>query len=229
MLLSKAAGVLPIHRELHTPPIPSHFLFRRKQRPRKPRESRKSKRDRLARLETMPVPQLFLSSPPTASPSLFRPKGYTGCRVGYWRSSRQRLKTILRNSRILGRRFTHLCNINLLAPRHPELINRDFKEFLKKLSKEGVSGHWTIEIDRSNIVHWHLLFQNYGGDEDSLKATVTRCLKSVSTFPRFRVYADRIRNQRRKLEYVLKVKKTGYGEVFDPLKEENHGKISGTC
>ena len=206
-------GVLLIHREQCTPPPHS----RRPSRTRKPRESRQAKKNRLARIKNEPVPRLFLNSPPRRSPSLFKPKGYTGCLEGYQYSSDRRRKTIMRNNRMLGRRFTHLVNINLEEPRHPALINRDFRAFIKELKKLSLNGHWTIEINRLNTVHWHLLFLNYEGTEHHLKRTICRCLDAVPTFPSRRVYAKRIRNQRQTIDYVLKVKKSGYGDVFNPL------------
>jgi hypothetical protein len=119
---------------------------------------------------------------------------------------------------MLGRRFTHFVNINLYSPRHPELINRDFRELVKRLEAAGLTGHWTIEVDRKNTVHWHLLFVDYRGSEKTLKKTVSGCLREVKTFPRRRVHAQRIWNQRQKVEYCLKIKKPGHGEAFDLLK-----------
>jgi hypothetical protein len=163
------------------------------------------------------------------TPSLYRPKGYTGCLEGFFRSARQRKKTILRNNKSLGRRFTHLANINLTAPRHPALINRDFRAFLKELEKRGVTGHWTIEIDLQNIVHWHLLFVDFFGSSRQLKALVTRCVRAVETFPARRIYTDSVRNQSHKLDYVLKAKKQGHGEVFNPLDHTARPKRSREC
>jgi len=147
----------------------------------------------------------------------YLPSGWTRSVEGAWRSADRRLKTIRRNNRRLGRLLTHLCNINLDASRHPALINRDFKAFLKSLEKRQVSGHWTIQITRNNIVHWHLLFQNYRGNKKSLKRLVHRCLNEVASFPSRRVYTDDIKNQRQTLEYVLQVKKSGHGTPFNPL------------
>jgi len=163
------------------------------------------------------------------TPSLYRPKGFTGCLEGFFRSARQRRATILRNNKRLGRRFTHLANINLDAPRHPALINRDFKAFLKELEKRGVTGHWTIEIDRENIVHWHMLFVDFSGSDQHLKDLVTNCIDAVETFPARRVYTDSIRNQRHKLDYVLKVRKAGHGEAFNPLDHATRPKRSTEC
>lgn len=212
----KSAGgellVLVSNWEQRTPTAPN-----RPRRLRKPRESRRAKRERIAALDNAPVPQLFQSISPIRTPSLYRPKGYTGCLEGFFRSARQRLKTVLRNNRMLGRRFTHFVNINLYSPRHPELINRDFRELVKRLEAAGLIGHWTIEVDRKNIVHWHLLFVNFHGSDKTLKKMVSGCLGEVNTFPRRRVHAQPIWNQRQKVEYCLKVKKAGHGEAFDPL------------
>jgi hypothetical protein len=46
---------------------------------------------------------------------------------------------------------------------------------------------------------------------------VKACLHEVKTFPSHRVFADKIRNQRQMLEYVLQVRKEGYGDSFDSL------------
>jgi hypothetical protein len=208
----------------HTPPLPI-----RPSRTPKPRESRGARRERLAKLESAPVPQLFQSCPPMRTPSLYRPKGYTGCLEGFFRSARQRRSTIIRNNKFLGRRFTHLSNINLCAPRHPALINRDFRAFLKELEKSGVTGHWTIEIDRQNIVHWHLLFVDFRGDERVLKGLVSKCLSAVKTFPDRRVHTAKLRNQRQKVDYVLKVRKEGHGKAFNPLDHNARPRRNTAC
>jgi hypothetical protein len=109
------------------------------------------------------------------------------------------------------------------------LINRDFRAFLKELEKKGVTGHWTIETDRQNIVHWHLLFVDFSGSSRQLKALVTRCVRAVETFPARRVYTDGVRNQSHKLDYVLKAKKQGHGEVFNPLDHEARPGRSREC
>lgn len=211
-------GVPVLSNKPHTP-HPRPWSRRKKQ----PRESRPERQARMARLEHEPIPQLFQRNPFFEAVG-FKPSGYTRCVEGFLVSARRRLKTIVKNNRMLGRRFTHLVNINLEAPRHAALINRDFRVFIKKLEKTGVVGHWTIEIDRRNVVHWHLLFANFSGSTRTLKALVQACLNSVPTFPGRRVHAERIKSQRCKLEYVLKIKKAGYGDVVNPLEEKAGGR-----
>jgi hypothetical protein len=212
-------GTRERHREQHTP-----ITSRPRRQGRKPRESKRMKDRRLASLETLPVPKLFQDEPKMFTPSFFGWKGYTDCLAGFFRSARQRRATIIRNHKMLGRRFTHLANINLFTPRHPELINRDFRAFVRQLNKRGVRGHWTIQINKKNIVHWHLLFADFRGTKEDLKAIVADGLGGVATFPMHRVHVDRIRHERRKLDYVLEVRKSGHGEVFDPLRETSESR-----
>lgn len=200
-------GVLVFSRDSHTPQRP----------PKKPRESRAKRRERLARLEHEPVPQLFQEKPKKTTPSLYRPKGYTGCLEGYFRSTKERRATVIRNNRMLGRRFTHAVGINLYDPRHPALVNRDFGALTRILGRKGLIGHWTVEIDRTNVLHWHLLVVDFQGSTKALKRLLKACVAEVETFPRSRVYADKVRNQRHALDYVLKAKKPGYGDAFNPL------------
>ena len=205
-------GLLVTYYKPHTPrSLPKPWSKKGK----KPRNTTAQKKKHLADLLTTPVPQLFQNNPDKKAFGFYRPSGYTRSIEGSCKSGRRRVKVVLTNNRMVRRRLTHLVNINLLEPRHPEFINRDFKAFVKALEKREVAAQWTIHIDRKNIVHWHLVFQNYQGKAQSLKTLVQRCLNEVETFPKRRVYADKIRNQRQKLEYILRVKKSGHGEAYD--------------
>lgn len=209
-------GLLIFINKLHTPlPKPKPWSKKGK----KPRLSRQQTRQLLSELESKQVPQLFQDHPLRKARG-FPPSGYTKSIEAFLKSARQRCKVVLKNNHLVGKRFTHLCNINLTSPQHPEILNRDFKAFIKILEEHAVSGHWTIQIDKKNIVHWHLLFQNYHGNAESLKCLVQRCLKLVKTFPKQRVFTDSIKNQKQKLEYVLQVEKAGYGEIFNPLDKQ---------
>jgi len=211
----KGLGVLlSLSYKQHAPPSHPKPWSKTK---KKPRETRPEKKERLKRLENTPVvPQLFQNNPDRLAIG-FPPSGWTRTVEGYWKSARRRLKTVLENNRILRRRFTLLAVINLREPHHPALINRDFGAFEKRLTARGLIGHWTIHIDRKNVVHWHLEFVDCYRNPKSLKRLLERCLSEVETFPRHRVYTNKIRSQKQTLEYVLRVKKKGYGEVFNPL------------
>lgn len=192
---------------------------------KKKRESRPEQRERLKRLENEPVPQLFQNNPDRLAVG-FLPSGWTRTVEGFWRSARQRKKAVIRNNRMTRRRFTRLCNINLYEPRHPAFLNRDFRAFVKNLEARGLIGHWTIQINRKNVVHWHILFVDCYLKPQLLKRLVQKCLHEVESFPRHRVYTDIVRNQGQKLDYILQVKKRGYGEVND--KDADVGKVSWT-
>lgn len=185
---------------------------------KKKRPSRPDKRERIKRLENTPeVPQLFQNNPAEAAIG-FPASGWTRTVEGYLKSARQRKKAVIRNNRMTGQRFTRLCNINLLEPRHPALINRDFSIFVKHLEAYGLVGHWTIQINRRNVVHWHILFVGCHLKPESLKRLVKSCLDAVPTFPRNRVYTNRVRSQGQILDYVLQVEKKGYGVAVENQK-----------
>lgn len=190
---------------------------------KKPRESRSEKRKRLERLENEPVPQLFQNNPALLAIGI-PASGWTRTTEGFCKSARNRKKAVLRNNRMTRRRFTRLCNINLFEPRHPALLNRDFKALVEHLEARGLIGHWTIQINRANVVHWHILFVDCHLKPKKLKRLVKECLHKVNTFPRNRVYTDFVRNQSHKLDYILQVKKTGYGKVTEEDGEQ--GKVS---
>jgi hypothetical protein len=208
--------VLILLRESHTPCPAS--VPHRPRRPKKPRESRKDKREHLARLATEPVPLLFQSNPFKANKSLFTPKSYTENVEAFCETARKRRSAIIRNLQMTGRRVSHMITINLCDEHHPAIINQHFRAFTKHIASRGLDGHWTIEINKNNLIHWHLLFLDFNGGADQLKKIVTRSLNEVS-FPRFRVHSDRRRRTQRNLvDYCLKVKKPGY-KLFEKEKD----------
>ena len=200
-------ALLILSRESHT--LSAASTPNRKPRPKKPRESRKEKKERLARLTTQPVPVLFQHNPFKKNKSLFTPKSYTENVEAFCETARKRRSAIFRNLKMTRRRFSHMVTINLCDEHHPAIINKYFRRFAKHLTSRGLDGHWTIEINKKNLVHWHLLFLDFCGSADQLKSIVTRSLNEAS-FPRFRVHSDkRRRTQRSLIDYCLKVMKPG--------------------
>ena len=194
------------YRDSHTPP--SHP--KRTKRTKKPRESRPAKRERLAHLATQPVPILFQHNPYKTNPSEFPAKSYTDNIGSFCEMGRKRKTAIIRNLKMTGRSFSHLVTINLYEQQHPELINPVFNAFAKTLGTHGLDGHWTIEVSKKNLLHWHLLFLDFKGNPSQLKQLATCLLKDVQ-FPRFRVEVEsRKQKNRNLLDYCLKVSKPGY-------------------
>lgn len=212
-----ARGLLFRYRDSHTPhEHPSRPLFKARKllKPKKPRESRKAKKERLASLATQPVPALFQANPYKTNRSLYPPKSYTENIEAFCETARKRRSAIIRNLRITGRHFSHLVTINLYEEHHPAIINRDFRELAKTLKRHGLNGHWTIEVNRSNCLHWHLLFLDFRGTPTHLKTLIAAFLKGMS-FPRFRVEVEAVDEERYVLDYCLKVMKPGYWLVKD--------------
>ena len=206
----KARGLLVLYRDSHTPPPHP----KRTSRTKKPRESRPAKRERLAQLATQPVPTLFQHNPYKTNRSQFPAKSYTENIGSFCEMARKRKTAIVRNLKMTGRSFSHLVTINLYEQQHPDLINPVFNAFAKNLGTHGLDGHWTIEVNKKNFLHWHLLFLNFKGNPSQLKQLLTRYLKDVQ-FPRFRVEVEcRKHKNRNLLDYCLKVLKPGY-KSFD--------------
>ena len=206
----KARGLLVLYRDSHTP----QSNPKRTKRTKNPRESRPAKRERLAQLATQPVPTLFQHNPFKTNPSQFPAKSYTDNIGSFCEMARKRKTAIRRNLKMTGRSFSHLVTINLYEQQHPELINPIFNAFAKNLGTHGLDGHWTIEVNKKNLLHWHLLFLDFKGNPSQLKQLVTRFLKVVQ-FPRFRVEVEcRKHKDRNLLDYCLKVLKPGY-KSFD--------------
>ena len=206
----KARGLLVLYRDSHTPQ--SHP--KRSKRTKKPTESRPAKRERLAQLATQPVPTLFQNNPYKTNPSRFPAKSYTDNVGSFCEMARKRRTAIRRNLKMTGRSFSHLVTINLYEEQHPALINPVFNAFAKNLGVRGLDGHWTIEVNKKNLLHWHLLFLDFKGTPSQLKQLVTHYLKDVQ-FPRFRVEVEcRKQKDRNLLDYCLKILKPGY-KSFD--------------
>jgi hypothetical protein len=204
-------GLLMGYRDSHTlsprarPPV----FPKRIPKPQKPRETRKAKRERLAFLATQPVPILFQRNPFIENRSFFVAKSYTDNVEAFCETARKRRSAIIRNLRMTGRRISHMATINLYEEHHPAILNQYFSRFTKALAERGLVGHWTIEVNRDNRLHWHLLFLDWCGTPSQLKRTVTRLLAEVR-FPRFRVRAERKKKKRDLLGYCLKIKKPGF-------------------
>jgi hypothetical protein len=206
------AGLLDLYIDSHTPrshlspPISSS---KRSSRPKKPRESRKERKERLALLATQPVPTLFQRNPFKTNTSFYMPHSYTQNIESFCNQARKRRAAIFRNLRMTGRHVSHLVTINLYDPHHPALINPVFGAFAKELGKHNLDGHWTIEINQKNLLHWHLLVLDSPHTPTHLKSLIKRLLDKVK-FPRRRVEVERAQNQSQLIDYVLKVLKPGY-------------------
>ena len=205
-------GLLDLYIDSHTrrPTLsPSPSSSKRHSRPQKPRETRSEKKERLALLATQPVATLFQRNPFKTNTSVFMPKSYTQNIESFCCEARRRRSAIIRNLQMTGRHFTHLVTINLYEPHHPALLNRDFGAFRKELGKHNLDGHWTIEINRQNVVHWHLLVLDSPLSSVHLK-TLIKSLLQKANFPRSRVEVEKKQNERYLIDYVLKVLKPGF-------------------
>lgn len=180
---------------------------------KKPRESRKARKERLALLATQPIPTLFQRRPFERNTSLYMANTYTQNIEAFCNEARKRRATIIRNLQMTGRHISHLVTINLYEPQHAAIIREAFNAFAKELGKQNLDGHWTIEINKKNLLHWHLLVLDSRLNSRHLKNLIRKLLDKVQ-FPRRRVEVERRRDKERNLiDYVLKVWKPDYQTI----------------
>lgn len=158
-------------------------------------------------------PELFQASPIPRLRSCYPDKGYTTSMFGYIRSAKQRVECIEWNNTQTGRRFEWEVTLSLLSPYTPKELRDQINRLTKRLSKEGIDGHWAREVSKeSNLCHYHcLILDKPSMTKERLRKLLARAGNETG-FPCRRIYVSKIKNEWeawRVLRYSLKAKVAG--------------------
>lgn len=154
-----------------------------------------------------PTAKLYQENPAYSKPSLHKPKGWTDTVLGYQNEANQWALCLLRNRKAMRRPYTWAVHLNLNEHVPVEAISPMWAKVKRKLNDRGIVAFWTIEVNRLNKLHFHLIVKNEISEAD-LKKAIDESMPPRSEM-KWRKRVEPIKNEWRLCHYVVKAKVRG--------------------
>ena len=151
--------------------------------------------------------KIYQTHPEFSKASSHQPKGWVETVAGYLRESRQWAICINRNRRQMGYGYSWAVHINHNDELSPEIITEIWSKACRILRKRKIVCIWVREPNRLNKVHYHLIVKSPVRKKD-LASAIEAAMPPRSKY-RWRKRIERIKNQYRLANYVVKSKVPG--------------------
>jgi hypothetical protein len=151
--------------------------------------------------------KIYQNNPVYSKPSQYKPKGWTDSVLGYINEAKQWAMCVLRNRRLMKRRYTWAVHINLNEEYPPDQISPMWKKVARKLEDRGIVCLWVREPNRLNKLHYHIIVKNEISEAD-LKRAIEDAMPPRSVV-KWRKRVEEIKKEWRLCHYVFKAKVRG--------------------
>jgi hypothetical protein len=151
--------------------------------------------------------KIYQNNPVYSKPSQYKPKGWTDSVLGYINEAKQWAMCVLRNRRLMKRRYTWAVHINLNEEYPPDQISPMWKKVARKLEDKGIVALWVREPNRLNKLHYHIIVKNEISEAD-LKRAIEDAMPPRSVV-KWRKRVEEIKKEWRLCHYVFKAKVRG--------------------
>lgn len=154
--------------------------------------------------------KIYQEKPAFSKPSMYRPKGWTDCTLGYIREAKQWAMCILRNRRLMGRPYSWVVHLNHNEELPAKTVKEIWPKVCRKLKDRGIVALWVREPNRLNKCHYHILIKN-----DISKADLKRAIEEAMPsrkLVKYRKRVEPIKKEWRLCHYIVKAKIKGYNK-----------------
>jgi hypothetical protein len=148
----------------------------------------------------MDHPRLYQEQPPQFKRSMFPQKGWTGTVTGYLHEASDLTHCILENAKLLARPYSAFVTVNIEEELSVSQHRAIWKSACRKLREAGVVALWVREVNRKNLLHYHLLVKS-----NTAFATIASALEAGISV-RFHHKPEPVKSRRNYAHYVTKAK-----------------------